>query len=184
MATWAEKLAKAKAEREAAEKILTAADIEEIEGRESIKREEDAKRAAEEKARALGLARRVDAAEAKHGKARGVAPDGCSHTFVVIDPGTDAYKTWENGLNDNTVAKVVKKDSGTAASDRAMDRVRTEFAVACVADWNGMTDFSGATENGNDMIKFLSAHPAIRAEVIAAGIDMAKAAAEERKSPD
>lgn len=178
-ATIAERLAAQKAATAKAKGLLSDADRAEAEQRAELEREKSAEDEALTEARAFGLARRVDEAEATIGGAvRGLAIEGTAHSFVVKNPGAAAYNRWDEGVNASAMAIALDK---RAKRDRAT--VAVEFAAACVADWNGMTDFSAATENGADLIKFLTDNPAIRTEVVNNGIELSKLAAEAKKSP-
>lgn len=179
MKTLAERLEETRARRKAAESAITEADKAEIQMREEMAREEAAAREAEEQRRALALARRLDAARERmpEGTAlRELAIKDSEHTFVIAYPGSAAYNTWEKGIAKSVTAEI----SGGKPVDRAS--INRDFAVASVVDWNGITDFSGATTNGSDLIDLLKAHPPIATEIVNVAAELGKVAKEARKS--
>ena len=171
------RLLAAKAKKEAAEKAITDADRAEMAAREELAKIEAETREAEAQKRGLDLERRFDAAKETLGALplRGLAIKDTTHTFVLRAPGAKAYNEWEKGIAASATASVTGAKVDRAAISRA-------FAVASVHDWNGITDFGPSATDGDKLIKFLTAYPAIASDIVNIGVELAKMAAEERKS--
>jgi hypothetical protein len=146
----------AKAARLAQEAKLSTADREEIADREELAREEAAKLAAEEEARDLDLARRMDAAREKHGDAAKLAPvsiQGYADTFIVKLNGV-AYKKWDKSINDSSNGKIDPQEE------------RRKLIAASMEDWNGETDFGTTSLNGSKLLAYLDSHQGLVAPLI------------------
>lgn len=178
--TLAEQLAEAKARRVAAEAAVTQADRNEITMREELAREREAEEKAKGEARDLDLARRVDAAQDRLGVETAVealAIAGSDHTFILKSPGAAAYKNHMEGLS-----RALSAEMGIGKARGSTSDINRDYAVAAVEDWNGQHDFSRATTLGDELIKFLSEHPAIVSEIVAAADRLSKIVREKRKS--
>jgi len=172
-----QRLEEARARRKAAEGAITAEDKAEIAKREEMAREEAAAEAAEQEKRGLDLARRLEVAKDRiDGPVRELAIKDSAHTFVIKDAGAAAYNTWERGVAKSVTADV----TGNGKVDRAA--VSRTYAVAAVEDWNGIIDFGPSATNGQDLITFLTSHPAIVSEIVNVAVELAKQAKEARKS--
>ncbi len=178
MATIAERIAAAEARRKSAEASITEADRVEIEARAKLVRAEEEARKAEEEARDLDIARRLDAARERLGVpvAPLVLPES-DHSFIVRAPKSGEYKAHMEGLS-----RVFSAELGAGKAKMSNEEVNRTYAVAVVDDWNGITDFSGSTDNGDRLIKFLTDHPAYVTEIIAVAHPLAKQVREARKS--
>jgi hypothetical protein len=173
-------LAEEDAKLTAAKASISEKDREEIAQRAELARKREERIKIEEEQRALDLARRLDAARERFadGALLGeVQVPNSAHNFIVKDPGAQAFNELQVGLNKVTVSEL---DMGKTKTTRAA--VTRVYAVHAVVDWNGITDFSGATTNGHDLNEFLKAHPAIATQISNVAVDLAQSAAEARKS--
>lgn len=178
MATIAERIAAAEQRKKAAEASVTEADRAEMAERTKLAQIEEEARKAEEETRALSMARRLDAARDRLGVP--VAPlmlPESDHSFIVRAPKAPEYKAHMEGLS-----RIFSAELGAGKAKSSRDEVNLAYAVAVVEDWNGLTDFSGATDNGDKLTKFLRENPALVTEIIAAADPLAKQVREARKS--
>ena len=173
------RLATTRSARELAEAAVNDDDRAEIALREELAKEAAATREAGRVKRELDLARRLDAAADALGPGvilRELAIKDSDATFILKNPGADAYRAWEQAM---TTASVKAKAKGGKVDDEAMTR---NFAAAAVYDWNGITDFGPTTTNGHALHDFFKKNPGIATKVWAEAMELAGTAAEERKS--
>lgn len=165
-----DKIAAANEARDAA--ALPAAEAAEFSDLEALFRAQAEQVDAEEKKRDLALMKRLVAAQEIHGadKVRAVAVKGSAHTFVVKG-NQEAHAKWELKFGQSLTNKKISK----ADIDR-------EYAVACVADWDGKTDFGSTTVNGYELDKFLKTNSGIVSPILGSAMLLNNFLAEEAKS--
>ena len=170
---FAERIAAAKARKDAAENAITEADKQEIADRGELARLDAETKAAERLRRDLDLDRRLDVAREKLGssiKLGTLAFDDYPDTFIVQHH-AKAHAKWE-------------KDVGDSASNKKIDvaEVQRSYAVTAVYDWNGTTDFGPSTVNGHALIQHFKATPGMVTPIVNLASKLAGRFAEERKS--
>ena len=166
-----ERLAQAEQKRDAAVGSITDEEKQEIALRQKLAQLEDERRAAVLDKRRLDLDRREDTAKDEHGPDAKIDSVLLSEDSFVLLFQPKAYRAW-------------KKVQVRAANDPKVDTDKAEidFAVACIIDWNGQTDFSLAT--GSDNTHRLSEHlkKIEVGAIINALIGVGEVVAEARKS--
>lgn len=170
---WTARLAVAEAKRDAAKATLSTEDKEEIAFRKREAEIEAERLAAEAEARALDLARRLDAMREFFGDGElvdTVSIEKRPDTFI-IKCDSKAHEKWE-------------RDSAKSATNSKISTtdVKIEYAVAVVVDWNGQTDFGPTSTHGFALRKHLQENPGIATSIVNAAARLAGLFAEERKS--
>ncbi len=176
----------AKAALDAAKAALTDDDKSEIAVREEIASLEEERQTVEQTKRDVDLARRLDAAQESLGesaKMRSVSPKEFDDTFIVVRNGK-AYSDFRAGLQ--------AIGQGKKLSQSELER---KYAVACIYDWNGHTDFSeiltapdkanvkGVSNTmGAELYKYLTENPGVVTPILDAVAELAGVFARERKS--
>lgn len=133
-----------------------------------------AERETEERAkRDVELERRLDAAREKLGETlvEGLSIKTFPDTFIVMRNGK-AHASWMEALSRSQA-------SGGKPVDRtAMHR---KYAVQCVYDWNGITDFDANPESTKKLEKFLTNNPGIVTPITDLAARLAGIFADEKK---
>ena len=170
------KLEQLRAEREAAEKSISVDDQAEIDLRAEIEKEQSLRDSAKTKARDLDLARRLDAAQDALGdvKCDSLAIQGFDDTFIVFRSGS-AHKRW-------AAAQQAAASQEARGKQANRERINIQYAIDCIHDWNGITDFSAqsGTENANKLRMFLETNPGVVAPITDLAGTLNGAFAEER----
>lgn len=168
---WKARLAAKRAELEEVKASISAEEREEIDGRAEEEELEEKIRDALREKRELSLDRRVEAMKEALGPdshIEGLAIQDRDDTFVVAHDGK-AHATFVRRLNSNG-----KKIDPVA--------IYLDYAIAVIADWNGITDFDATSTNGPALRRFLERNPGIATSVTNVGTRLAGAHAEARKS--
>lgn len=169
------RIAAAEKARDAAKAALTKDDLEEIAGRERLAAIDAERIQAEQEARELSLSRREDNARAKLGDVpiRAVQLKELPDSFIVMDPGAQAYKSYLGRLQ---ALQKMNKDQSDAHLD---------YAALAVHDWNGLTDWNAVDEAGKaagaKLRAMLKAHPAAALQLANVAGELAGFAIDERK---
>lgn len=165
-----EKIAAANKARDAAK--LSDADAAALADNEALIKAQEEQAEAESKARDASLLRRLVAMQEIHGvdKVRPVAIKGSTHTFIVKG-NQAAHAKWQAKFT----ASVTNKKIDKVEIDR-------DYAVSCIVDWNGETDFSDRDEHGFQLIKFLRENSGIVSPIWAVAATLNGFIAEEAKS--
>jgi hypothetical protein len=178
--TLAEQLAEAKARRVAAEATVTEADRADMAVIEEMAREREAEERALEIKRSVDVGRRLLAARERLGAdvpCEALTIKGSEHTFIVKSPGATAYRAHMEGLS-----RAMSAEMGIGKARGTTGDINRAYAVAAVEDWNGIIDFSNESTSGDDLIKFLTEHPAIVPEIVMVADALSKVVKEKRKS--
>lgn len=166
------RIAAAEKARDEAKAALSKEDLEEIAGRERLAAIDAERIQAEQEARELSLLRREDNARAKLGDVpmRAIQLKELPDSFIVIDPGAQAYKSYLGRL------QKMNKDQSDAHLD---------YAVMSVYDWNGLTDWNAVDESGKaagaKLRAMLKSHPAAALQLANVAGELAGFAIDERK---
>lgn len=168
----AARIAAEKAALKAAEEAITPEDKAEIDARAELEKLSEKRRAAEQQRRDLDLIRRFDAARDTLGadaRIEQLSIVGWPDTFIVQYM-PKSHAKWLRGIENSAVNKKVDRDD-----------VYRDYAVACVIDWNGITDFDDS-EHGAALNAYLRHNPGLVRPICDAAVRLAGAVAEERKS--
>lgn len=182
--TRAERIAKLKAETEAAEAVVSAP---EFEAAEAERREEEALqerlRVARDRKRAEDIGERLDFWHDRvDTEIVSVSISAKPHDFIVTAAGHAAYKTWQKSLDKSAMDKIQKKANPSTGEDGTR-----AYVVAGLLDWNGtpLDERAGVevdSEFGKKLHDFLRSEPAIVSELFIAIHKLDGGASEERKS--
>ncbi len=175
-----ERLAAVTAAKDDAKAALTNEDRAEIALRAQIAEQDDERRAEQNAKRDVDIARRLDALTESLGAGVKLRPvvlkEYPDQSFIVRHVGA-AYARFEKEIQAQATGKKIE-----IADSRRL------YVAVCVVDWNGVTDFSAVSPDGNGenegqrLIAFLKAHQGAVTLLANECSELAGLAKEDRKS--